>query len=83
MADNDKSWCPPAHEDRYPGPPQAPAPDPAWRTPQQDPVPAPRQLPELDHVAIDDAERRAAQLTYAVGCAALVIVFVLALGRVF
>jgi len=83
MAESDKSWCPPTSGDEYPGPPAAPAADPAWRPSQHNPIPAPRQLPELDNAAIDEAERRAARLTYAVGLAALAIVLVMWIGRIF
>lgn len=74
MADPDKAYA-------YPGPPTAPTPDPAWRPPQYDAVPAPRELPAIDHAVVDEAERRAARLTYAVGLAALAILLIVAVTR--
>jgi hypothetical protein len=82
MAEDDISWRNPAAAGAYPGPPAAPAPDPAWRPERHDPVPAPRRLPDLDTDEIDQAERRAASVTYAVGLAALAIVFVLFMARI-
>jgi hypothetical protein len=81
MAEDDIAWRNPAASGAYPGPPAAPSPDPAWRPERHDPVPAPRRLPQLDDAAVDEAERRAARVTYAVGLAALAIVFVLLMYR--
>ena len=82
MAEDDKPWRPPAtttDANPYPGPPLPPPADPQWRPAQHDTIPAPRELPQLDHTAIDQAERRAAWLTYAVGAAALAVLVIVAI----
>lgn len=84
MADGDILWRRPTdpapRAEPYAGPPAASPPPPGWH-PEQAEAPAPRELPVLDHAAIDADERRAARLTYCVGLAALLTLAVVALVR--
>jgi hypothetical protein len=82
MAEDDIAWRSPAPAGAYPGPPRPPAPDPSWRPMQDEPIPAPRRLPELDEHEIDQAEKRAAWVTYALGAGALAVLLVLTIARV-
>lgn len=90
MAEEDAGWRrPDPVTDRvlrpaaYSGPPAAAPPPAGWQPPLQEPVASPRELPALDHDAIDLAERSAAHFTYALGLAALAVVVLMACSRLF
>jgi hypothetical protein len=80
MAEGDILWRRPTPAEPYSGPPVGTPPSEGWH-PEHAETPAPRQLPPLDHDAIDADERRAAHLTYAVGLTALLILAILGLWR--
>jgi hypothetical protein len=86
MAEGDIFWrSPDPSADRaagYEGPPGSPPAPPEWRPIQRESA-APRELPKLDHKAIDAAEREAARLTYAIGLAAALTLIVLACFLIF
>jgi hypothetical protein len=71
----------------YPGPPSSPPPPPGWRPPVHIQPPLPRQLPDQDVPALEEAERSARTLTYGVGLIAgavlMVVVFLLCSRVVF
>ncbi len=82
MAGGDIVWRQPEPDkhqpDRYEGPPpQAPLPSDFHLSVEEQPAPA-RQLPALDHDAIDDAEGRATRLTYAVAFTAVAVMILVA-----
>lgn len=87
MAERDIVWRrpdPPAGKPSdYSGPPVGEAPPADWRLPVPEPTAPPRELPDIDHDAVDDAEQKAARFTYAIAFVALGVITLVVCWRAF
>lgn len=67
----------------YSGPPVGPPPDADWHPTAPALTAAARELPALDHDAVDLAEQRAARVTYTIGFTAFGVLLLLSCWRFF